>query len=89
MKCPHCGKVIELAPENYNGMLRAAIERRLEQYGYHENPERYRAYTSVRGVIKLKLPGINLKPGQLNEEDYQKAVAVLDKILPGIERNEQ
>lgn len=89
MKCPHCGKVIELDPENYNRMLRTAIERRLKQYGYRENPEQYRAYTSVRGVIKLKLPGINLKPGQLNEEGYQKAIAVLDEILPGRERNEQ
>ena len=56
---------------------------------YTHLPEQYRAYTSVRGVIKLKLPGINLKPGQLNEEGYQKAIAVLDEILPGRESNEQ
>lgn len=65
-----------------NSIIQKAIEDRLNSYGYDRPvPDRSTYYTAVRQVIKLRL-GKPVSAGNFYSNDLEKALAILDEVLP-------
>lgn len=65
-----------------NSVIQKAIEKRLNSYGYDKPvPDRNTYYIAVRQVIKLRL-GKCVSQGNFYENEVEKALAILDEILP-------
>ena len=82
MKCPECGH--ELSKNLNKKALANAIYSRLEEYGYpsHMTPDKNYAYIGIRKVIIIRLYGMNEVPKDFSDEYYEKALSLLEVILP-------
>ena len=87
MTCPHCGKEIVASPVAYNSDLSAAIDRRIEQYGWPRpnSPQKHQKNLSVRHIIKMRIPTLPKGNCPMPLETYHEAIRVLDELLPNKE----
>lgn len=64
--------------------LTNAILKRMEQYGYEKemSPEKHHSYQALRKVINIRLFGIIKNSKELPKETLDKALNILNEILP-------
>lgn len=87
VKCPNCGHETQVCTADAGIRYRKAVEQRLTEYGYPEgmNPEKHQAATAIKKVIRIRT-GVKVRAGGwMPEDEANRCLAELDRILPGKE----